>query len=132
MAAPDLVAIADAIVAVARSTDLRATAFERDGDWQPPELLIPIPEVEQLTFSDGGVWLLSYELLLVVASASDRAAHVNLAALIPPLKTRLQSDQTLGGAACGAYVRTVRPDDQIRDRNESEWFGARVNLEVHT
>lgn len=129
MASPDLVTVADEIVAVAKASNLRATAFERDGDWQPPELLIPIPELEQLT---PAVWAMRYELLLIVASASDRAAHVNLADLIPPLKTRLQSDQTLGGAACGVWVRDVRPDDRIRDRNEAEWFGARVTLEVHT
>jgi len=132
MASPDLVAIADAIAEQAAAADLRATPWERDSDWQPPELLVPIPEVEQLTFGAEGVYALRYELLLIVASASDRAAHRNLAALIPALKIRLQADQTLGGTANGAFVRDVRPDDQIRDRSEAEWFGARVTLEVHT
>jgi len=132
MAAPSLVDVADAIAEQARATNLRATPFERDGDWQPPELMIPVPEVEQLTFGGDGVWSLRYELLLVVSSASDRAAHINLSALLAPLKTRLQSDQTLDGTATGVWVREVRPDDQIRDRNETEWFGARLVLEVRT
>jgi hypothetical protein len=132
MAAPDLVVIADAIVDAARSSNLRATAFERDGDWQPPELLVPIPQVEQLTFGADGVWSLRYELLLIVASASDRAAHVNLNDLLAPLKTRLQADQTLGGSCRTSWVRSIRPDDQIRDRQEVEWFGSRLDLEVQT
>ena len=52
--------------------------------------------------------------------------------LLAPLKAQLQSDQTLRGTASGVWIRNISPDDQIRDRQESEWFGSRLDLEVHT
>lgn len=131
MAAPYVPAIVAAVIELAEAEDIQCRT-EPDGTWQPPELLIRVPEMEQLTFGDGGVWRLTFPLILVVASAWDAQAHADMFDLLAPLKTRLQSDQTLGGTACGAWVRDIRPDDQIRDRQEVEWFGSRLDLEVHT
>jgi hypothetical protein len=130
MAAPDTRAIVDAITE--RSSVVAQTRTEPDSDWQPPELLVRVPEVEQLTFGDEGVWRLTFPLILVVASAWDDQAHIDMFDLLAPLKAELQADQTLGGTCRASWVRNVRPDDQIRDRQMTEWFGARLDLEVHT
>lgn len=131
MASPNTQAVVAAVIDVAEGLELQCRT-EPDGTWQPPELLIRVPEMEQLTFGADGVWRLTFPLILVVASAWDAQAHDDMFALLAPLKTQLQSDQTLAGTASGVWVRNIRPDDQIRDRQEVEWFGSRLDLEVHT
>jgi len=131
MGAPNTVAIVDAIIDIAEELELQCRT-EPDGTWQPPELLIRVPEIEQLTFGDDGIWRYTFPLILVVASAWDAQAHDDMFTLLAPLKAQLQSDQTLRGTASGVWIRNISPDDQIRDRQESEWFGSRLDLEVHT
>lgn len=131
MAAPDVAAIVAAVIALAEAEDIQCRT-EPDGSWQPPELLVRVPEMEQLTFGGGGVWRVTFPLVLVVASAWDDQAHADMFDLLAPLKTRLQSDQTLGGVCRSSWVRNIRPDDQIRDRQDAEWFGSRLDLEVQT
>ncbi len=132
MTKPDLPAIAEAIVAACEGGGIRALEYEPDGGWNPTELLIPIPSIEQVTFGDDGVYRLDYDLILIVASASDRAAHSNLGDDVSTLRDALQADKTLGGVVDGSFMRRSDPDDEIRDRKDGVWFGARIPFEVHT
>lgn len=126
---PNLPAIADGIVA---AVSMRARPYEPDAGWNPPELLVPMPDIEQVTFTGEGHWRLAYALKLVVSSAWDRAAHINLGELLPTTKLEIQAATTLGTTSEGWHVRSVEPDAELRDRNGDDWFGAVLNLEVWT
>lgn len=132
MSKPNLPAIAEAIAAASISGGVRAREYEPNGDWHPTELLIPPPIIEQITFSDDGAYRMEYDLILVVASASDRAAHSNLGDDVTTVRTALQTDKTLGGTANDSFVSGAVPNDEIRDRNDGIWFGANIRLEVYT
>lgn len=136
MAAPDLQAVAEGIADTVRTATLDAHPFVPPQFGVPPALYVPVPtDMEQLTFTtDGGIWLLRYELLLVVADAWSESAHADVLGFLPGIKSRLQAAQTLGGAAQGVFVQTARTDANIRpDRDDgTEYFGARIDLEVHT
>lgn len=129
MTAPNPPAMAKAIVAALRNVDVRAVPFEPEAEWPVPCVIVPPPSLEQIT---PAIWRNVYELLYVVSSADDRAAHLNLGADLARIKAGLEADQTLGGEASGCWVRSVRPDDEIRDRTSGFWFGARFDFEVHT
>ncbi len=132
MTKPDLPAIADAIVAACEGGGIRAREYEPDGNWHPTEVLIPVPSIEQVTFSDDGVYRLEYDLILVVDSANDRAAHSNLGDDVSSLRDALHTDKTLGSVVDGSFMRIAIPNDEIRDRNDGIWFGATIPFEVHT
>lgn len=132
MADPDLSAIADAIADVLRTDALDAHAFVPPEFLTPPAIYVPVPDLEVLTM-DLGVWRLEYELLLIVANGWSESAHADLLGFLPGIKSRIHNDRTLGGVVQGAYIRDARPDSQIRQDNDNgtEWFGARITLEVH-
>lgn len=136
MAAPDLRAVAEGIADTVRSETLDAHPFVPPQFLTPPALYVPVPsDMEQLTFTtDGGVWMLRYELLLIVADSWSESAHADVLGFLPGIKSRLQANQTLSGVAQGVFVQTARTDANIRqDRDDgTEWFGARIDLEVHT
>lgn len=132
MADPDLSAIADAIADVLRTETLDAHPFVPPQFLTPPAIYVPVPSLEVLTM-DLGVWRLEYELLLIVSDAWSESAHADMLARLPGIKSRIHNNKTLGGLVQGAYIRDARPDSQIRQDNDngSEWFGARITLEVH-
>lgn len=132
MSKPDLPAIAKAIAAACVGGGIRAREYVDDGDWNPTELLIPVPSIEQITFGDDGVYRLDYDLILIVASASDQAAHSNLGDDLSTLRDALQADKTLGITGLQSFMRRATPDDEIRDRKDGVWFGATIPFEVHT
>ena len=129
---PDVASIADAMVAALVSEGVRARLYVAEGVWQPPEVLIPAPQIRQQTMSVDGLYRMEYRLVLVVASADDRAAHANLAPLMTSCKRALQRDMTLDGTAAGVHVTQVVPDDEIRDRAGNAWFGAYLETSVYT
>ena len=126
---PDTRSIADEIVALLGVAGVRAFAYEAGANWQPPCVIVPPPSIEKVT---PAIYAYRYELLLIVASADDRASHLNLNESLIRVRNVLQSDKTLGGTASGCWVRGIRPDDEIRDRASGYWFGARLDFEVWT
>ena len=126
---PDTRSIADEIVALLGVAGVRAFAYEAGANWQPPCVIVPPPSIEKVT---PAIYAYRYELLLVVASADDRASHMNLNESLIRVRNALQSDKTLGGTASGCWVRGIRPDDEIRDQQSNYWYGARLDFEVWT
>ena len=132
MAAPDVVALADELTAALNVAGIRARPYAPEGDWQPPEVLVPAPAIRQRTMQADGVHEVTYRLLLVVADAHDRAAHLNLGPLLTSTKAAIEADRTLGGKAAHVHVTSVESNDDLRDRSGGQWFGAFVETTVIT
>lgn len=131
MTVPVVVDVADEIVAALAVAGIRARSYVTAGEWNPPEVLVPMPTIRQRSMN-AGVHELTYRLILVVADADDRAAHVNLGPLLTRTKTAIEADRTLGGTVAHVHVAQVVPDDEIRDRGTGAWFGAYLETTVVT
>jgi hypothetical protein len=127
-----MAAVAEAIVDRVAAQGIRCRPYEPLGEFNPPELLVPLPEVEQVTYTVDGVHRLTYDLIYVVGSAEDRADHLAISDAASKIHAAFYADKTLGGTVHGAFIRSTNPDDEIRDNTDGVWFGAFIRLEVHT